>query len=560
MKLGVKSCRLLGLFVLSLMLSLIVVSCGCQDTSDEGFNDDDESEEILEPPTELIAEGKGESIILSWCDNSKSEDGFRIYRRPTGTEAFEEIAEVNPNVSEYIDENLGPEKDFEYIVKTFINDVESDPSNVARAQTVPNAPSNLSIKIVSYDVHNYKIKLMWNDNSSINDGNKVERRKEGEDWQVLADELLGNEYIDEEVDCETSYEYRVKAFNEAGDSKPAGPISIDIPLCFNIEQVVSEKATGNTAIGVDSGGNVFIGYCSQESMDLKLAKKSNNNWQIYTIDSQGDVGFGVAIALDSFDHIHISYYDKTNGKLKYATNKTGAWQKYAVDSIGILDWADTSISVDSNGFIHISYYDLTQQALKYATNKIGGWQTFVIDGNESGTYNDISTDPSGAVHIAYYNEANEDLKYATNEQGIWQKYTLDSTLDVGRFASIALDSQSKVHISYTGYYSNKLMYVSNSLGNWQKWVLDESGYVGESSQIAIDLNDHVHISYEDYNGQTSNLKYITNSSGSWQDYLVHEAGEMRWVGIHTSIALDDLNNVHISYLADSFPFYATTTK
>lgn len=55
--------------------------------------------------------------------------------------------------------------------------------------------------------------------------------------------------------------------------------------------------------------------------DLKYATNSSGEWQTFTIDSDGNVGWYTSIALDSNDKVHISYYyDYYNKDLKYATN------------------------------------------------------------------------------------------------------------------------------------------------------------------------------------------------------------------------------------------------
>jgi hypothetical protein len=66
--------------------------------------------------------------------------------------------------------------------------------------------------------------------------------------------------------------------------------------------------------------------------------------------------------------------------------------------------------------------------------------------------------------------------------------------------------------------------------------------VGLRTSIAIDLLDNVHISY--YNFSQQNLKYATGTSGSWSTTTLDNTGD---VGLYTSIAIDSSNYVHISY-------------
>ena len=64
---------------------------------------------------------------LSWKDNSKNENGFRIYRI-TGDQKTK-IAEVGPNVTTFIDTNATPKAC--YVVTAFNSTEESSPTNKA---------------------------------------------------------------------------------------------------------------------------------------------------------------------------------------------------------------------------------------------------------------------------------------------------------------------------------------------------------------------------------------------------------------------------------------------
>ncbi|UCF07324.1 MAG: hypothetical protein JSW28_06625 [Thermoplasmata archaeon] len=84
-------------------------------------------------------------------------------------------------------------------------------------------------------------------------------------------------------------------------------------------------------------------------------------------------------------------------------------------------------------------------------------------------------------------------------------------------------------------------------GVWNKYTIDSGGNVGGYSSIALDSMDGIHISYFDYT--YSDLKYAFEPvGGSWTTYTVDSTGD---VGKYTSIAIDDLNGVHISYFDET---------
>ncbi|HHT9106708.1 MAG TPA: carboxypeptidase regulatory-like domain-containing protein, partial [Candidatus Wujingus californicus] len=196
----------------------------------------------------------------------------------------------------------------------------------------------------------------------------------------------------------------------------------------------------------------------------------------------------------------------------------------------------TSLALDSSGNAHISYWDVTNGDLKYATNASGSWVTTTVDSaGNVGQYTSIALDSSGKAHISYYDATFRKLKYATNASGSWKKTTVDSASYgyVGQYTSIALDSKSNVHISYT-YYDLEdeyyaIMYANNTSGSWITTSVDDSyGGVGYTS-IAVDEGDNVHISYQD--DYYFDLKYATNASGSWVTTTVDSTGN---VGQYTS--------------------------
>ena len=83
------------------------------------------------------------------------------------------------------------------------------------AVTLPNAPSSLSATALSSS----QIALTWPDNSSNETGFRLERSADGINWSEFA--VVGSNvtsFTDTGLTGSTSYQYRARAYNSAGNS------------------------------------------------------------------------------------------------------------------------------------------------------------------------------------------------------------------------------------------------------------------------------------------------------------------------------------------------------
>ncbi|MFP4608747.1 MAG: fibronectin type III domain-containing protein, partial [Candidatus Aenigmatarchaeota archaeon] len=217
----------------------------------------------------------------------------------------------------------------------------------------------------------------------------------------------------------------------------------------------------STSIALDGTGNPHISYRDSTNNNLKYARWTGSEWNIETVDSDGDVGMSTSISLDSDDNPHISYYDG-NLNLKYARWTGTEWNAETVDNINEGDFPrGTSIALDSHDNPHISY-----------------------------------------CHSGLYN-----LKYARWTRTEWFIETVDDEGAIGDVSSIALDSSDNPHISYARYGSNNILLYARWTGmEWRITEPDTSGdSVGSHSSMALDSIGNAYISYtEDSN---LNLKY-----------------------------------------------------
>lgn len=183
---------------------------------------------VLSPPplapTGLTASAVSSSRIdLNWSDNSDNEGGFKVERcLGAGCVNFVQVAQVGANSTSYSDTGLASSTTCSYRVRAFNGGTNSDYSNAAEVTTPPAPPTPASpTDLTANAVSKSQIDLAWADNSNNEDGFRVERctgsactgfaqvAQVGANVKAYSDILLSRN---------TTYRYRVRAFNAAGVS------------------------------------------------------------------------------------------------------------------------------------------------------------------------------------------------------------------------------------------------------------------------------------------------------------------------------------------------------
>jgi titin len=180
---------------------------------------------VLTPaaPTNLTASAVSNSEIkIDWTDKSNNETGFKI-ERAKGGGIFTEITSLGANVTTYSDTGLSANTEYTYRVRAYNGFGSSGYSNSASATTFfiiliptpPLAPADLTANSVS----STRIVLDWADKSSNESGFKIERREGSAPFTVI-DTVAANttSYSNTGLDANTTYNYRVMAYNGFGNS------------------------------------------------------------------------------------------------------------------------------------------------------------------------------------------------------------------------------------------------------------------------------------------------------------------------------------------------------
>jgi Regulator of chromosome condensation (RCC1) repeat/Fibronectin type III domain len=168
-----------------------------------------------------------------------------------------------------------------------------------RAQTIPGAPSNLTASAVS----SFQISLSWSDTSTNEDGFKVDRSLDGTNFTQIAQlQPDVTNYRNSKLFPDTTYFYRVRAYNSAGDSTPSDVSGASTPTTPCPLSVVGwgYGYDGQTTPPADLTGAVSIAAGYTHSFALKSDGTVIGWGDSYYSTPPGGVNGVVAIAAGLF--------------------------------------------------------------------------------------------------------------------------------------------------------------------------------------------------------------------------------------------------------------------
>jgi transcriptional regulator CtsR len=172
-------------------------------------------------PTNLTATAISPSQInLSWNDNSQSETGYYIERKTGLNGTFALIATTASNATTFQDTGLVDNTTYYYQVRAFNSYGNSAYSNQAN-DTTPLAPPSTPTNLLGWSTSATQIQLSWNDTAHNEDGFIIEHSPNSPGNWTQAGAMTGpnvTTFSDNPLTADTTYYYRVKAHNSAGDS------------------------------------------------------------------------------------------------------------------------------------------------------------------------------------------------------------------------------------------------------------------------------------------------------------------------------------------------------
>jgi len=188
------------------ILAFAIILIGCSE------DDNPVSGPTLSAPINLTATALSDNQVqLTWLDSCTIETGFLIQKSESDSGSWVTVGETAINITDFRVTGLDEGTEYKYRVQTLGFESTSDPSEVASVTTLAFPPSNL---IALQDLVTFiKITLTWTDLSTKETGYQIQRKLGSNDLYEFLVELDADveEYIDESLDSNTTYDYQVRA-------------------------------------------------------------------------------------------------------------------------------------------------------------------------------------------------------------------------------------------------------------------------------------------------------------------------------------------------------------
>ena len=241
-------------------------------------------------PSSLAAAASGSTTInLTWTDNSANETGFKLERKTGDAGTYAEITStIAANATSYSNTGLTASTTYFYRLRSYNatgNSTYSNEISATTTTTVPAAPSGLSATASGSSI----INLVWTDNSSNETGFKLERKTgSGGTYTEIASAIAANTttYSNTGLTASTTYFYRIRSFNAAGNSSystetSATTSSTGGSLPANVLNLTNWKLT----IPIDANGNQ-----SGTAIEIKQPALATYSHPTYFHNNSGNTG------------------------------------------------------------------------------------------------------------------------------------------------------------------------------------------------------------------------------------------------------------------------------
>ncbi len=509
----------------------------------------------LQMPSDLSAEAlTDQTISLTWIDNCPFEEGYKIERKEDEGE-FIEIAQVEENVSSFIDEGLIFGNSYTYRVRAFTAFNLSEYSNEIITGTIFQSPANLTatplndqqielqwdysllkgdgyywipvstLKQKSTETHFEKRK--WNStitDSRFEEGFSIERKVGIGDFIEIGTTSAGiTQFVDIDLSYGTVYTYRVRAFtslNNSGYSNEVAsstffPAPSDLALTpindQSIELTWNDNCTFEDGFRIErmeSGGSF-----------IEIAELGSN----VTNFTDDGLFFGplYTYRVKAFTSLNESYYSNEAGSLTIFPTPTNLTATPLNDQSISLSWSDNclfeegySVERKDNSGEFVEIAALGSNVTTFVDEELlyGYIYTYRVRASTSLNFSAYSNEEiTGTIFPAPDNLITEVISFESislnwNDNCTFEEgYKLERKENEGEFFEIAV-----LGANVTYYIDEDLIYSTIYTYRVRAFTtLNESGYSNEATSTLI-MPAPTNLASQALNDQSVSLTWIDN--------------------------------------------------
>jgi len=320
-------------------------------------------------PNDLVCAFSSQNgVDLSWVNNAYNESVLLVEKK-TGSGEYQTIASLPKSSTSYLDTfPVVSGADYYYRITAF----ETESNKVSSAEykitaSLPSSPTSLSLTLTSET----ETVLEWKDNSSNENGFKIERKTDSEDFVQIGTVTSNTDsYQDNTVTSGHQYTYRVLAFNYIGNSTITSEISssgsiVSLPTALDI--------------AVSSPTQVRLSWTYPTSLSYMTIIERKTGVQ-GTWNQIGSVNVGTLSYTDSTVSQNTSYFYRIKAK----SNTNNVYSTYYPNTDG--REAYTVYSVISLNIVSSSRIDVNWQ------DNVTGETGFKVQRKiDSGSFTDLAT-------------------------------------------------------------------------------------------------------------------------------------------------------------------------
>ena len=236
------------------------------------------------PPFGVSAQASGRVVSIDWNQAPDSDVvGYHVYRATNNAGPFVRIS-GSPVTATSFSDTPAVAGTYVYMVKTL--KLERCPSGTytnssqgvfQTAVTLPGPlPPTPPNNLVATPASSGAVQLMWSQASNDEQGFKVERRSGASPFNEIA--VVGPDivsYLDTTTAAETSYNYRVRAYNAGGGSAYSNEASLTTPALEPV--VVANAGLNEGKFSMQLRGTMGSQFAIESSADLKTWRSEGTN-------------------------------------------------------------------------------------------------------------------------------------------------------------------------------------------------------------------------------------------------------------------------------------------